>query len=79
MKLTRGKIICLLIFVSSTLLLTSCEGMFDSCMVCQLNQYEGDILMLEGAETEYCGAELAVIRAKQDVIDGIYTYKWECR
>lgn len=67
----------LLIFAFAPLL-TACEGL-DGCMVCQLNTYENGLMIIEGPESEYCGAELAVIRATPNEVDGAYTYKWECR
>jgi len=57
----------------------SCEGLFDNCKTCQLNTYEGDVLVSEGAPTEYCDEDLAVILAKQDIVDGVYTIRWDCK
>lgn len=67
-----------ILYIAFIPLLTACEGL-DGCMTCQLNTYEDNNLIIEGAETEYCGAELAVIRATADEVDPPYTYKWECR
>ena len=67
----------MLAFLALTMLLTSCEGL-DGCMVCQLNTYENGLLIIEGPESEYCGAELAVIRATPSESDPPYVYKWVC-
>ncbi len=68
----------ILLFFAFAPLLTACEGL-DGCMICQLNQYEDGVLSSQGPESEYCGPELAIIRAKPDEVDGVYTYRWECR
>lgn len=67
----------LLVLIASGL--NSCENLLGNCKVCQLNQYEGDVLITPGPEAEYCDAELIAIQAIKDEVDGVYTYKWECR
>lgn len=67
-----------LLILAFSPLLSACEEL-SGCMVCQLNTYEDGLLIIEGGESEYCGPELAVIRATADEVDGVYTYKWECR
>lgn len=66
------------LFLAAIPFLTACEGL-DACMICQLNTYENELLIIEGAEAEYCGAELAVIRATPEESDPPYIYRWECR
>ena len=78
LKMNRKLFHRILLLVSIIPLLTACEGL-DGCMICQLNQYEDGVLSSPGPETEYCGAELAVIRATPNVVDGAYTFKYECR
>ncbi len=56
----------------------SCESLLGNCKTCQLNTYEGDVLVTQGAPTEYCDEDLALILAKQDIIDGTYTIRWDC-
>jgi hypothetical protein len=68
----------ILLLVSIIPLLTACEGL-DGCMVCQLNTYENGLLIIEGAETEYCAERLIAIQAIADEVDPPYTYKYECR
>lgn len=75
----KTKIIFGFALIVMATLLNSCEGLLDNCKVCQLNQYEGEVLFTPGPESEYCDAELIAIQATRDVVDGIYTFKWECR
>ena len=77
MKKQKIYLFTLLILIAAVL--NSCENLLDNCKICQLNQYEGDVLITPGPESEYCDAELIAIQAIKDQVDGIYTYKWECR
>jgi len=65
------------ILIATIPLFTACEGL-DDCMVCQLNTYENGVLIIQGIETEYCGPELAVIRATPAENDPPYVYRWDC-
>ena len=75
----KTKILFLFAFLSMAIGFNSCEGLLDDCKYCQINTYEAEVLIIEGSESEYCGAELIAIQAKADVVDGAYTIKWECR
>ncbi len=58
---------------------TSCEALSD-CKFCKMvttDSSNGDVN--EGGETEYCGAELIVIKAKTPTTTGTLTTKWQCR
>lgn len=66
------------IFIAVIPLFTACESL-DGCMICQLNTYENGVLFSPGPEAEYCGAELAAIRATPVESDPPYEYRWECR
>lgn len=68
----------ILLILAFSPLFSACEDL-SGCMICQLNTYEDGLLIIEGGESEYCGPELAVIRATADEVDGVYTYRWECR
>jgi hypothetical protein len=57
----------------------SCE--LENCQICQQNSYDAatGALLVEGTESEYCGAALASILAKSDQITGGKRLSWECR
>jgi hypothetical protein len=72
-----------LLFAASFVLVawaaTSCEALND-CKVCKLvttDSSNGEVT--EGFETEYCGAALIAIEAKDPVTTGTRTTVYECR
>ncbi|MCA1757302.1 MAG: hypothetical protein LC649_07590 [Bacteroidales bacterium] len=58
---------------------TGCEGLLDDCKVCSINTYEDDLLIHSTDETEYCGAQLAIILSTPEEVDGNLVSRWECR
>ncbi len=57
---------------------TSCEALTD-CKFCKNVTYENGVVVNEGSETEYCGADLIAKEATPDVTVGSLTTKVECR
>jgi len=58
---------------------TSCEALSECkfCKTVSRDSSTGDVN--EGFETEYCGAALIAIEAKDPVTVGTVTTTWECR
>jgi hypothetical protein len=57
---------------------TACEDILD-CKFCRNVTYENGVVVNEGPEVEYCGAELIAKEATPDVTVGSLTTKVVCR
>ena len=75
----KRKIIAGISFIIITMSFSTCESL-GKCKVCRQVTYEisGGVIS-EGAETDYCDAELIAIEAKNDIIVGNTRISWECR
>ncbi|MBE0675063.1 MAG: hypothetical protein IH591_10410 [Bacteroidales bacterium] len=50
-------------FVLMAVSLTSCEGLFETCKVCELVKYDDGVEIDRGTAIEYCGADLVAKEA----------------
>ena len=71
-----------LLFAASFLFIawafTSCEALSD-CGFCKDVKYDGNDIINEGAETEFCGEDLIIRKATPPVTVGSLTTKVVCR
>lgn len=65
-------------FLFITWAFTSCDPLSD-CGFCKEVTYENNVVVNEGAETEYCGTDLAKQKAIAPVTVGSLTTKVVCR
>jgi hypothetical protein len=67
-----------ILFIFIALAFNSCEPL-GTCKICRQVIYENGVVIDEGAEAEYCDADLIAIEAKEDLVVGNTRTTWECR
>lgn len=67
-------------FILLAISTSSCEMLFGNCKTCRQVMYDsnGNVFQ-EYPEAVYCDEQLREIQAKQPVVSGSTTTRWECR
>ena len=73
------KVAYAILFLLIAVSVNSCELLFQNCKTCRMVIYYDGQVFYEYPESVYCDEQLAEILAKQPIIDGPKTTKWECR
>jgi hypothetical protein len=75
----KRKVAYATLFLLIAVSVNSCELLLQNCKTCKMVIYNNGEVYLEYPESVYCDEQLAEILAKQPIIDGSQTTKWECR
>ena len=75
----KKKLLFLIAFLLLAVSFTACEDLLN-CETCRYNTYVSGVKdpALTYGEAEYCGAELATLKALDDVVVGNNVTKFEC-